>query len=402
MRALIARAGWITAGTAVGQGVVLLSTLYLARIYSPENFGILAVLLTVTNIASSTGSLRYDIAIPSAAAEDICGFLVTGLVSSTTLGVVAWAIAASGWLPTQHTFGIISHHPLLFASGISLASLFQLATAWMLRVGAYPMAGMLRAGQGLIFGAAALAPGIGLLWAQVLSFAPGAVVIAIVLSRQNPDSLRGWRQVARRNWRLPFLSLPGAALDVVGYSLLLWVVIAVYGPAAGGTYSQVQRLIGAPLMLISMGLGQALLRHTAEVADDLSALHSVLRKTLTGMALLSGAAITVVAVAGAPLLHLLLGPRWQIGTGMAVAISFAIAIRACTSPLSSSLITLRRFDIGLAWQIIYFCSACFWFPFLAHRFAFETFVRLYAVHEVVLYTLYLVLIFRARPKVRTA
>jgi O-antigen/teichoic acid export membrane protein len=387
------------AGTAFGQGAILLSTLYLARIYAPENFGVLAVLLTVTNIAAAVGCLRYDIALPAAAAEDVGGLVMTGAVTCVALGLLAGLAAASGLLPPQHTLSIIAQHPWMFASAITFAGLFQLATAWMLRNGAFALAGTIRACQGLIFPIAALLPGIGLLWAQVLSYSPGLLVVAIVLFR-SPVKLSVAAQVARRNWRLPMLSLPGAALDVVGYSLLLWVVIAVYGEVDGGRYSQVQRLIGAPLMLLSIGLGQALLRHTAEVGDDLHAMRSLLLKTLAGMACLSAAAITVVAIAGQPLLRLVLGPAWRIDTGMAVAISIAISIRACTSPLSSGLITLRRFDIGLAWQALYFCSASLVFPFLAHRFVFETFIGFYAVHEVVLYSVYLALIFRARPKVR--
>ena len=46
-------AGAVAAGTAAGQGTVLFITPLLARQYSPSEFGSLALLLTVSNIATA-------------------------------------------------------------------------------------------------------------------------------------------------------------------------------------------------------------------------------------------------------------------------------------------------------------------------------------------------------------
>lgn len=148
-------------------------------------------------------------------------------------------------------------------------------------------------------------------------------------------------------------------------------------------------------MLISISLGQVLLRQTADHAGDPQALRSLLGKVLLGLGGLVVLAVLAVAIAGAPVLEMVLGDQWVIAPMMAVLITVAVGVRACISPLSSVLITQRRFGVGFIWQAIYFSSAVILFPLMARRLEFHDFIAFYALHEAVLYTLYLALIWRA-------
>ena len=70
-------------------------------------------------------------------------------------------------------------------------------------------------------------------------------------------------------------------------------------------------------------------------------------------------------------------------------------MRSCVSPLSASLITLRRFGVALAWQGAYFLSAALLLPWVASRLSLRGYVAFYAAHEVVFYGAYLYLILQA-------
>jgi O-antigen/teichoic acid export membrane protein len=188
------------------------------------------------------------------------------------------------------------------------------------------------------------------------------------------------------------LGLPGAILDVVGYSLCIWIVTAAYGADSSGELSQVQRIVGAPLMLASISLGQILLRHTAEMKDDLDGLRHLMLRLLALMG--GGALITLVAlaIAGEPVLAWLLGSRWHVESVTIVAVSAAVFVRAIVSPASALLATFRRFDLALRWQILYFVSAATLFTLASSALPFRWFVVFYAAHEAVLYGIYLRLI----------
>jgi O-antigen/teichoic acid export membrane protein len=121
-------------------------------------------------------------------------------------------------------------------------------------------------------------------------------------------------------------------------------------------------------------------------------MHSLLSKVLFGMIGLLILVLIAVLIAGAPVLEAILGEQWVVDPMMAVFITIAVGVRACISPLSSALITLRRFGVVLTWQVIYFSSAVILFPLMAARLEFKSYVVFYALHELVLYTLYLALI----------
>jgi O-antigen/teichoic acid export membrane protein len=112
--------------------------------------------------------------------------------------------------------------------------------------------------------------------------------------------------------------------------------------------------------------------------------------------------IIVIALIGEPLFHWLLGPKWRVESAFIVPIAIAVAVRACVSPLSSLLISLDRFDLALRWQVIYFLSSIFVLTIAAINLSFEYFVMVYAIHEIILYSLYLALISNAVRNVKCA
>lgn len=384
-------AGLLAVGTALGQGAVLLSTPWLARVYTPEDFGRLALMLTVSNIATALACLRYDLALPAARDElarplrnvAMLATLACALLIGT--GIVVWQAAAPGALPS----------PLDQAGLIGLCVLLvgwqQASVGWFIRLGAFSRVALMRVTQGLGFVALALLPGAGLAWAHALSFGLGLASL-IGVKAPAPADEAGLLTAAKQERSFPLVGLPGAALDVVGYSLCVWLVTGAYGVEGAGEYSQIQRLLGAPMMLLATSLGQVLLRHTAELRHDGEALRHTSRRVLCS---LGGAALLLVAgvgLIGEPVLKAVLGERWRVDTGFVLPIAASVAVRACVSPLSTLLITLRRFDLALCWQAGYFVSAAAVLGIGSRALPLTDFVWLYFVHEALQYAVYYLLI----------
>jgi O-antigen/teichoic acid export membrane protein len=396
---LAGRVSGLALGTAAGHGLVLLATPFLARQYAPADFGLLALLMTVANVSTSAACLRYDLALPSAQPREVRGLLISALGCSAALGVaivVAVVIAGGDWAqPAADLF----EHPWMIGCCVMLVGGFQATTAWLLHEGAYSSVAWLRFSQGAIFMGVAFVPMIGLGWAQALSFAGGLLALSRVRRAPRRDEAT-WRECARTHRQFPLVSLPGALLDVCGYSLCIWIIDLSYGHDAAGNYSQVQRLIGAPLMLLSISLGQVLLKHTAELADNLPALRQAFRRLFGLMGAVALAGLLGVALFGEPVLRALLGTQWNVNREFAVLVAVAVFVRACVSPLSTVLITLRRLRLGASWQAAYFCSAAILMPLVASRFGFADFLRFYALHEAIFYGIYLWLIFGALNKAK--
>jgi O-antigen/teichoic acid export membrane protein len=135
-----------------------------------------------------------------------------------------------------------------------------------------------------------------------------------------------------------------------------------------------------------------MLGHMAGMVDDRIALKRLLKRVFLSLAGIAGGVMLLVVLVGEPVLGWLLGPQWRVDTAFVAPIALAVAVRACVSPLTTVLITLRRFDLALRWQVSYFVSAALIFSLAAHGLSISHFVLVYAVHEAVFYSLYLLLV----------
>lgn len=388
---LLKGTGVVALGTAIGQGVVLLVTPYLARIYTPAQFGQLALIASVSNIAVAVGCVRFDLAIPGSKNPDARPLVVLCALASASIALVTVISLSALSAFTQTRISEPFNTPLIAGVCIVLVGLQQAALGHAIRRRAYGSVARVRLAQGAGFTAMAAMPTIGLIWAHALSFAAALPVLRQSL-RGGPEPDHRLAAVARSHREFPFQSLPGAILDVVGYSVCLWTLTGVYGNTEAGHFSQIQRIVGAPLMLVGVSIGQVLLRHSVDLIDDRPALRRLMLKVLRSLGAFAALTLVVIALVGSPVLRLLLGAQWRVDPEYLTLIATAVLVRACVSPLSVVLVTLRRFDLGLAWQFAYFVSAVSLMPWVARSVGSTGFLRFYAVHECVFYFAYLALI----------
>lgn len=391
IRQLARGAGTVAAGTIIGQGAILLVTPWLARVYTPADFGALALIVTVTNLATSGACLRYDMALPSAPSEHARPLFIVANVVAILVAIMAFLI--SEFINCVHRVPLHPpfDEPWLIGTSVLLVGLYQAGVGWATRIKEFSRVAGLRVAQGLSFSGLAATHIVTLAFAQVFSFAP-AVPTAFKALRVQAVGEIGALRAARLYGQFPLLSLPGAMLDVIGYSLCIWIISAVYGTSDAGQFAQIQRLIGGPLMLTAISLGQVLLKHSADAVYSSEAARQLFSRVLLGLLGLGGCVVAFTAAFGKPVLHLILGAQWRVDVEFILPLAIAVAARACVSPLSTFLITLRRFDIALCWQITYFLSALFVLRFLALHLTFESFAIAYGCHELVFYGAYLLLI----------
>jgi teichuronic acid exporter len=391
---LLHSTGIIAIGTAIGQGVILLSTPFLSRIYSPAEFGTLAMLLTISNISTAASCLRFDLAIPSASNQEATSILSLSTLSALISGLIAFIIlSVLSVFPEYNSISSINS-PILISTCITLVGLMQTGLNWASRLQGYKQIASARAIQGLGFSGLALFSPIGLLWAHTLSFLAALFTIKQQRTTQEIES-SNLVKTLNNNWQFLFLSLPGALLDVIGYSICIWVITTQYGSINSGEYSQIQRILGAPLMLLGVSIAPVLMRHSADHINNKKELKNLFFFTLKILSAIGTITITITITIGEPMLGWLLGENWRVDTAFISSVAIAVIARACVSPLSTLLISLKRFDLSLKWQVLYLASSTSILITSSNVLGFTDFITLYAAHELILYGIYLTLIHKS-------
>lgn len=388
-------------GIGAGQAVLLLATPFLARMYGPEVLGDWSVIVTVAGIVATIAALRMDLAVSSAVEADVAPLTRASLVLPFIVVPLAVGfLAAALRLPMAAVapFGL-GDLPM-----VGLIALFQglvlVGSGLSTRFGAFRTLAAIKIAQPLVFAITALLLIRDLPLAMAIGWA-AALLVALASIRQVPLH-RGWRDTSdafRRRWRFPAISAPMALLDVLSLSLPLLVIASAFGDAAAGNYSQVQRLIGAPLVLVATAGGQIFLKHAGDrVRAGLSIMPLFWRIVLT-MAGLAIAVSLTVAIIGDPALRLLFGPGWRTDTGFLLLALLPVLWRVIASPVSSVLILTDRLGILGWWQVSYFLITAATLLAAARLLRFEETLAALAVSEFVMYGAYLFLSIRAARQV---
>lgn len=105
----------LAGGTAAGQAIVVLASPVLTRLYTPEDFGVLAVYASLLCVLSTVATLRYELAIPlpkrdedAAALVVLCLVIVLGMSLLVAMGFGFWVLASpngSTCTPQEFTSG---------------------------------------------------------------------------------------------------------------------------------------------------------------------------------------------------------------------------------------------------------------------------------------------------------
>jgi O-antigen/teichoic acid export membrane protein len=325
------------------------------RLYSPSEYGKFAVYFALLLFLMPNAALRYELAIPLVIERREALSLVA-VCAIVTLGL-ALALAAG----------------LCIASGVGIGNRMPIsALAWILPVGA------LASGMNNILAAyatreqlfkdmtrsrisqsactallqALLAAGgtgaTGLMLGDALGRFTGAVRLARPILRDwmsygHAIGLRDLLSVSRRYRAFPQFSAPAAALNTAALQVPSVVVLAMYGDAAAGVFSQAQRLLCAPMALFGAAVSQVYLAHMSAAlrGSDVSplSLFDTCIKRLLAFAVWPVVLVCLAAPWAAPVL---LGRSWCALGWLATILTPMFVMQILASPLSLTLQILER------------------------------------------------------------
>jgi O-antigen/teichoic acid export membrane protein len=381
------------AGIAGGQLIILLATPVLARRYTPAEFGIYASAVAVCSVIATGAGLRFDIALPAASDDETATIYRFGLlacVCSLLIGALGVAQGIHHIVPWPQVLLEPSLALLTIVAG-AVQGLLYIFSAALIRQGSFVHTAFLRIIQPAGFVAVALLTMSGGLPVALASGLLIAAVLGFVFSSSylfRPAG-QGLRQTARKYWEYPLISLPTALLDTLALSMPLLFIVQHYGAQAGGNYSQVQRLIAAPLLLCSVAIAQVFYKHAGDAVRSGQSPRPLLWKTVRALSLAGVAGIVIAALLGEPVLSLFLGPGWRTDARYLLLILIPAVVRASVSPVTSVFLIAQQLKFGAVWQVAYAGTTWLVLTFASSRLPLDGLLIAILVSELTMYALYL-------------
>lgn len=337
----------LVGGTASAQMLMLLALPLLTRLYSPDDFRILAIYASALGIVSVVACLRLEIAIPLPLSDkDAACLLALALCSSAAVGGILTLIVA---LLTRWPLAILGEQRLhsylwLLPVGVWLASSYAALQYWATRRKRFSAIAKTRLAQAIGgvttqggLGWLGIAP-LGLVVGHMISSGAGTVALArdaFAYDRASLGTVK-WGEMRRlfvEYQRFPRYSTLEALANNIGiYLPVIAIAIFALGPEAG-YLMLATRAMQAPVGLIGGAVAQVYLSRAPEelrmgtigkfTADALGGLI----KTGVGPILFSG-------IVAPPLFIIFFGSQWVRAGAIVSWMTPWLILQFISSPIS--------------------------------------------------------------------
>ncbi|MER8825469.1 lipopolysaccharide biosynthesis protein [Mesorhizobium sp. M0938] len=353
---ILRAAGGVSAMAIAGQLTLVAAIPVLARLYSPADFGVFTIYLSIVNILGAVAALRFEASLYGV--KDNARAYVT--VKLILLAVVVTSVVAfaAGQLLSSMVPARVSHLVWLVPLGMAGAGLVEAVNCWSLRAGLLRDFALGRlilpatmALLQLTFGLAHF-QGESMVHAHILS---QFIFIGILGYRiLSWEDIRGivrarWRTVfaiARREYKFPLFDIPSALASFAIINLPAILVGSLFGAAFAGYLGVAARLITGPVTLIATPLSNVFVAE-ANKKSSRGHLIGTARGLLILAAGLTALPILALGLAAPYIVVPLLGEPWVPAAEIMTALAFMGAAQALSTPLQDVPALLRRQEVRL-------------------------------------------------------
>jgi O-antigen/teichoic acid export membrane protein len=354
----------IGTATALGQVVAIIAAPVLARLYGPSEFGALSLYVAVLSIVVSVSQLRYDLAIPSADADDEATHLtslslVIGVVSSLLVGVavvVLQALAPVG-LEDNHLAGVLWVMPL----AVLAASVSQALGSWAIQQRQFRRLGRARAAQGV--GQAVAQIGLGIVGSGSIGLVVGDLVGRTLgieqlarpawrAIRQVPSSIASLAGVARRWAGFAGTMTLASLANALSLQLPFLMIPYLFGLAESGQYFLAYRVLVLPASLVGAAVSQVFFGEAAQRRQDPRRLRALALNATVALMVFSIPVYLMVVVAGPTVISAIFGAQWQMAGDFSRILAPWLMVWSVASPISALLLIGKRQRESLAFTVV--------------------------------------------------
>ena len=354
------------AGTVAGQGISLLLSPVLTRLYTPSEFGYLSVYSAVLFILCVVASLGLELAIPIASCEAeaanllaLCGATLLGTTALVTLCIYALPPSALSllWL------GDLVSYRYLLPIGFACLGSYYVVVAVATRAGAFQDIARTRISQGLS------GPLSQILFGVLGGGAPG-LAIGFVIGQSSGTLLLYWRVVlrltalagvswrgivaaARRYSHFPLFASWARMLEMAGSGTVLFVLFSTcYASDIAGFMFLSDRVIARPLLVVSTSLLQVFTGEAGRaVNEDPAMLRRRFYQVMPRQLLFALGWILLANLAASWAFPLLFGEQWGAAIPYLHAASPAYLGLLVLHPVSTTLQMLEHQIAAALWQV---------------------------------------------------
>ncbi|NQZ78032.1 MAG: oligosaccharide flippase family protein [Ekhidna sp.] len=352
-------------GNGLAQLIGLIIAPLLARLYSPEDFGIFGFFSGLVAILAILSTLKLDQAVIIAPKdEDFDLLMVLGLLSAAafcSLALVVLFPFSVGFVELKSEYSYFYWFPLLFI----LFGVIQQSISLYTRKKQFGRISKSRVIKGL--STAALSIGffyVGSINGLILAVVVGTALQCFYLfygelkyfkhlGRLIPSLTRSLLRATIADYKkFPFFSAPSTLINTLSLYIPAILFPFLFSEAESGYYFQSFKLLIMPMSLIGASYGQAFFQRASEVNLKEGSIGDFVFKNLKVLLGLGNVFFIPLFLFGESLFVLILGEDWEISGKISEIIAIWISLTLTSSSMHSITSVLQKQELSLYYNIV--------------------------------------------------
>jgi O-antigen/teichoic acid export membrane protein len=357
----------LVAGTALGQLITILVSPILTRLYSADDFGILAVYFSISSILSVIISLRFEMAIvlPDEEEEAI-DLVLLGLILSFLLSFIILLI----FMFLQKEIVTLIGHPEigLYLYFVPLSTLFygsyQVLSYWMSRIKQFKDLAVSKtvketgmAGIQLSMGWIIYTGAMGLITGQIAgnAFATGVLLIKSykqIKKRLLSDLVINLKNIFYKYKKFPVYTSWATLINSLSQNIPALLLAVFFLPATAGYYAIATRVLTVPSILIGNSVRQVYYQQASSLYNEGKSIFKLYKKVTTQLGLLAIIPTGVLILFGKPLFEIIFGLSWGEAGIFASILALWLFFGFMNPPAMVTVFILEINQLHLIWEFL--------------------------------------------------
>jgi len=356
-------------GTTIAQAIPIAISPILTRIYTPEDFGVFALYISISTIFAVIVTGRYELAImlPKKNKDAVLlvqlSIMITLFIAITTLIIVIFFNVEITQLLGNPSISIWLYFIPL---SICLTGFYQSLHYWNNRKKQYNNLVLSRVSKSAITSGIQVGGGLGsnlyygLIAGEIIGQGGGAFVLARKAWRENKIfscKIHLIRAIAllKRYKKILYYGLPMGLLNAISNQLKPLVFSAIFSISIVGWVYMAERMLKAPLSVISGSFNTVFFQNFVNVDNKLQ----LYVKSYISLLMLSLILLYPVYAHGEFIFEIVFGKDWRKAGELASILYLMVCFSFSSSAISTVFTALERNEVSLIWQVMYFVGLVF-------------------------------------------
>ena len=354
-------------GTTVAQAIPIAISPILTRIYTPADFGVVALFMAIVASFGSVANGRYELAIMlPKKEEDAINLFALSLIISSSISLVLFLIVLFFGNEIAALLGNKEIKFWLYFVPITVffVGLYNALDYYNTRYKNYKDIAKSKVIKSFALAAIQLTVGFikqgatGLVTGQILAqmFANLKLLKNIINNKEllSKISLQSIKKMAKRYINFPKYSLGGVVASSMSIHFIEILISTFFSIATLGFYALVQRVLGLPSSLIGGSIGQVFYQEATQEKHKSGKAIKVYKSTFKKLLILAILFFGFLYFVVEELFIFVFGKDWQIAGVYAQVLIPLFFIRFIYVALSAAYDIFDGLKIEFIWQILYF------------------------------------------------